>query len=77
MGAQGSCMHMTSRFKEIMSSNISKEAISTQVEVRGYVFFLSHLSASASGLVGSLQSLRDADMRFHFNYLRHKSWKNR
>lgn len=39
MGAQGSCMHMTSRFKEIMSSNISKEAISTQVEVRGYVFF--------------------------------------
>lgn len=41
MGAQGSCMHMTSWFKEIMSCNISEEAISTQVEVRGYVFFFS------------------------------------
>lgn len=39
MGAQGSCMHMTSWFKEIMSCNISEEAISTQVEVRGYVSF--------------------------------------
>lgn len=77
MRAQGSCMHMTSRFKETMSCNISEGAISTHAEVRGHVFFLlSHLSASAPGLVSSPQSLRDADMRFHFNYLRHKWWGN-
>lgn len=71
-------MCMTSWFKDIVPCNISKEAISTQADVKGHVFFFFAPTFLHQLLVwlAALRSLPDADMRFNGNYLEHKSWKN-